>query len=223
MGIKDAVCDDAKSNLSTDFDPYDVTFHDVYLCFRPYTLFKPNVSVKARHFDYHIPEGYRFQHICMNETIEYEHDIPTYGNHRRLWAMWGEYKYLPKQRWVHNLEHGGIVMLYHPCALRSEVDKLKKLVQNCLYRYIITPYQDLLPERPLALVAWGNSLEMSVVSTEMAVKFIQKFALKAPEKLPDQGQYDHMLIQNATIVSDYHDSRLCPYNFGFNDDKESLF
>lgn len=223
MGVADPICDDAKSKLETDFDPYDVTFHEEFLCVRPYKPYMPNTKTKAHHLSYNIPKGYRFSHICMNETIEYKENIPTYGNHRKLWAAWGEYKYVPKQRWVHNLEHGGIVMLYHPCALHSEVQKLRDIVENCLYRHIITPYSDLTPERPLALVAWGNSVEMSVVSTEIAVSFIEKYALKAPEKLPDQGQYEHLLIKNATVISDYHDIRLCPYQSGLNLDKNGPF
>lgn len=26
------------------------------------------------------------------------------GSHRPAWAKYGEYKFLPKQRWLHNLE-----------------------------------------------------------------------------------------------------------------------
>ncbi|XP_063700234.1 uncharacterized protein LOC134830621 isoform X2 [Culicoides brevitarsis] len=211
MGIPNPVCDDAKSNLATDFDPDDITFHEEFLCMRSYKQFMPNTSVKARHLTYNIPKGYRFRHICMNETIEYKENIPSYGNHRALWAAWGEYKFLPKQRWVHNLEHGGIVMLYHTCALHSEVQKLREIVENCLYRHIITPYSDLTAKRPLAIVAWGNTLEMSVVSPEIVLNFIKKYALQAPEKIPDQGQYQHLLIKNATIISDFEDSKLCPY------------
>lgn len=224
MGVADPICDDAKSNLETDFDPDDITFHEEFLCVRPYKPYMPNTKTKAHHLSYNIPEGYRFKHICMNETIAYKENIPTYGNHRKLWATWGEYKFVPKQRWVHNLEHGGIVMLYHPCALHSEVEKLRDIVKNCLYRHIITPYSELTPERPLALVAWGQSVEMSAVSAEIAVSFIEKYALKAPEKLPDQGQYSHLLIKNATIISDYHDSRLCPYQTALNlSDKKGPF
>uniref|UniRef100_A0A336MHI8 CSON001827 protein n=1 Tax=Culicoides sonorensis TaxID=179676 RepID=A0A336MHI8_CULSO len=225
MGVADPVCDDGNTNLATDFDPNDVTFHEEFLCTRPFKFkeFKPNKTRKAHHLSYNIPKGYRFNHICMNETIEYKENIPTYGDHRKLWAAWGEYKFLPKQRWIHNLEHGGIVMLYHPCALQYEVQKLKDIVANCLYRHIITPYSDLTAERPLALVAWENSVEMSVVSTEIAVSFIRKYALQAPEKLPDQGQYQHMLIKNSTIISDYNDSRLCPYQLELNGDKNGPF
>lgn len=69
------------------------------------------------------------------------------GTHRPLWGVFGEYKFLPKQRWLHNLEHGAIVMLYHPCADRNEVNLLKKIVKNCLYKHIITPYNLLEPNR----------------------------------------------------------------------------
>lgn len=54
---------------------------------------------------------------------------------------------LPNQktffRWLHNLEHGAIVMLYHPCADPDEVEKLRRILTGCLYRYVITPYDEL--------------------------------------------------------------------------------
>lgn len=69
------------------------------------------------------------------------------GSHRPLWAVYGEYQFLPRQRWIHNLEHGAVVMLYHPCANKNQVQLLKKIVKMCLYRHIITPYNLLTPER----------------------------------------------------------------------------
>lgn len=69
------------------------------------------------------------------------------GTHRPLWAAYGEYTFLPIQRWIHNLEHGAVVMLYHPCANKNEVQYLKKVVKLCLYRHIITPYNLLSSER----------------------------------------------------------------------------
>jgi len=222
MGQPDPVCDDATTNLATDFDPYDITFHDVMLCIRPYKQFMPNVKTKAHHREYKIPDEMNFEHICMNETIEYDYDIPTFGHHRKLWAQWGEYQYLPSQRWIHNLEHGGVVLLYHPCALRSEVDRLRQIVSNCIYRHIITPFPSLSAKRPIALLTWGHSLEMSVVSDSLAISFIRKHALHGRENLPDQGQYNHLLTKNATTISDYHDSKLCPYYFRFNSTDDEL-
>lgn len=69
------------------------------------------------------------------------------GTHRPLWPKYGEYKYVPKQRWLHNLEHGAIVMLYHPCADEREIAKLKRIIQKCLFRHIITPYNGLTTDR----------------------------------------------------------------------------
>ena len=44
-------------------------------------------------------------------------------------------------------QHGGVVMLYHPCANQLEVQKLKELVKGCLRRHIITPYNLLNEDR----------------------------------------------------------------------------
>ena len=40
----------------------------------------------------------------------------------------GKYEYLPPQRWLHNLEHGGIAFLYHPCAEQSVIDSLHEIL-----------------------------------------------------------------------------------------------
>lgn len=100
-------------------------------------------------------------------------------------------------------------MLYHPCANKSEIDKLRHLLKKCLFRHIITPYK-LSNERPLGLVAWGVSLEMSSFDKTIALNFIQKYAKTGPEKVSRQGQYKEMLIEEAKIVSDEEDSQICP-------------
>ncbi|KAJ8967656.1 hypothetical protein NQ314_002691 [Rhamnusium bicolor] len=132
------------------------------------------------------------------------------GTHRPLWAVYGEYTFLPRQRWIHNLEHGGVVMLYHPCANKNQVNTLRNLVKSCLYRHVITPYNLLSLDRPLALVTWGHRLEMSKVASEIVVDFIKKHALHGPEKTHRDGQYSLMLEEHANVVSNIEDSNLCP-------------
>ena len=79
-------------------------------------------------------------HVCMNQTIQYNDTIPvrweersfmflwgwflntstllvSRGNHRPIWANFGEYLYVPVQRWLHNLE----VFLTIFSKLESEV------------------------------------------------------------------------------------------------------
>ena len=57
------------------------------------------------------------------------------------------FRFVPRQRWLHNIEHGAVVMLYDPCVLDSEVNKLKNIVRNCIKKHIITPTTFLSQER----------------------------------------------------------------------------
>lgn len=131
------------------------------------------------------------------------------GSHRPLWPKYGEYAYVPPQRWIHNLEHGAIVALYHPCANQQEVTKLKSLIKKCLYRHIITPYALLNSDKPFALVAWGRSLELPFVDSKMSIGFIRMNALQGPEQMARDGEYDEMIIDAAKTLS-INDSALCP-------------
>lgn len=120
------------------------------------------------------------------------------------------YTYVPPQRWIHNLEHGGIVALYHPCADAKNVQLLITLVSSCLYRHVITPSQRLEPSRPFALIAWGKSLELSVIDENVVIGFIRMNALQGPEKVSRDGQYSQALLRKAAIVSTPDDDLLCP-------------
>ncbi|XP_057654821.1 uncharacterized protein LOC130893064 [Diorhabda carinulata] len=206
MGISDPQCDDGETNLNIDWDNNPVN----YTCLDRKDLYKPSSYIHPVHTVERIPTFYVASHKCMNESIQYSTSIPTFGTHRPLWPIYGEYKFLPKQRWLHNLEHGAVVMLYHPCANKNEVKLLKNLVKGCLFKHIITPYNLLNPSRPLALVTWGHSLEMSKVSENLAVRFIREHALKGYESTFKNGQYNYGILQRADFVSDLYDSVVCP-------------
>lgn len=117
---------------------------------------------------------------------------------------------MPPQRWIHNLEHGAIVALYHPCAESKNIQRLRELVSNCLYRHVITASQLLQPDRPFAMIAWGKSLEMSVIDATVVMGFIRMNALQGPEKIARDGQYTQSLVQRARLVSTQDDELLCP-------------
>ena len=78
-----------------------------------------------------IPKRYMPIHRCMKTYIRYTERIPMIGPHRPLWAKYGEYLYLPPQRWLHNIEHGAIVLLYHPCSDAEQVN-LTSFVLLCV-------------------------------------------------------------------------------------------
>jgi len=151
-------------------------------------------------------------HRCMDERIDYNDVPPLRGDHRPNWAIFGEYLYLPEQRWLHNLEHGSIILLYHPCANGELIEKMRNLVTSCLYRHIITPYNKLKKDHPVALVAWGAKLELNTYDENSALNFITNHAKIAPENLTKLGKYDTYLLKRSTppVGSNIIDDNLCP-------------
>ncbi|XP_047740934.1 uncharacterized protein LOC108665218 [Hyalella azteca] len=144
---------------------------------------------------------------------QYEERVPSYGDHRPIWPAFGEYKFVPPQRWLHNIEHGAVVMLYHPCTQPHLVAQLRTLVTGCLYKHVITPYTPLTPAKPLALVAWGCRMEMAYVDATQVKDFIRSHALKGPEGiLRKQGLYTEGLVQASHVPEGHSDEglELCP-------------
>ena len=143
----------------------------------PYTEYFPSSG------NMHIAEG----------PIYYEEDLPSSGPHRPQWAKWGEYTYLPPQRWLHNLEHGGITFLYHPCADQRIIDELKELINDIpedddgAFRWILTPSARL--RTPLAILAWEWKYEAECVDQEIARDFVQRQYRQAPEDIARDGAY----------------------------------
>jgi len=207
-------CDDGKHNLERDWDPKDST---------PYTCTGDELSPKSKkpklECDY-MPPGYEPPHYCMDNCINYNRTIPTHDGHRPLWGLWGTYKYIPRQRWLHNIEHGTVVMLYHPCANTEEVEKLKKQVRGCLRKHVITPDITMPEETPLVLVAWGCRLLMTHFDEFQVVKFIKEKALHGPGGTdPRDGSWDLGLLEQSKTVkgSDYNDTNLCPEHTRISD------
>jgi hypothetical protein len=95
------------------------------------------------------------QHV--SGSIDYPDPPPTSGPHNSCWGNWGvQDAELRPKRWVHNLEHGGVVFLYH-CeqACPDELQALQNLVQDRPLT-VVTAYAAL-PTR-FAAVAWGYRL-----------------------------------------------------------------
>ncbi|XP_027201272.2 uncharacterized protein LOC113795277 isoform X1 [Dermatophagoides pteronyssinus] len=212
MGEISPECDDAKSNLDIDWNGSPIN----HTCYhrQPFPI---DLNIKSIVECEKLSSNYMPQHFCIKDSIDYNQTIPTYGDHRPLWPKFGEYQFVPPQRWLHNVEHGAIIMLYHPCTHPIMVDKLRKLVKNCIRKHIITPDSTRLNyKRPLALIAWGCRLQMNFVQTNEIISFIRKHALHGPEgKLSKEGQYDFNLIRQADIPigSNYDDDILCPFSF----------
>lgn len=210
MGVPSGGCDDGQTNLDVDWDGDSVN----YTCFTPSRPLYPNFEVASQLFCDEVPPGFVPIHHCMSEKLQYSDLLPTYGDHRPLWAKYGEYRFVPRERWLHNVEHGAVIMLYDPCVLDTMVEKLKGIVKKCLPKHVITSTTFLSVERPLALIAWGCRLEMSYIDEQEVVQFIRKYGMKGPEgNMPSDGQYDYMMVESVADVNhinNLNSGRLCP-------------
>ncbi|KAH8262066.1 hypothetical protein KR038_011855 [Drosophila bunnanda] len=217
--LREIICDDGKSNLRLDYDPNDIRDSLNYLCITSNrSLYQPDLTREALLTEHFLPIAYLPPAKCMNESIEYTHLPVTNGAYRPLPAEYGVYSYLPPQRYLRNLAEGAIVMLYHPCAFPGQVEQLQHMVSGCLYRHLISPSQALSAERPLALLAWSHSLEMSVVDWRLVADFIQKHAKQGPLALEELSRvvgkreaYKEGLTTEARLVTTADDYELCGY------------
>eukprot|EP00466_Bigelowiella_natans_P020894 jgi/Bigna1/71825/fgenesh1_pg.17_\ len=131
-----------------------------------------------------------------------EAETPSSGEHRPVWAKWGEYQQLWPERWIHNLEHGGIAFLYHPCASQETVDQLRHLAKTFdpaggRFRYILTPYPKL--QSAIGLASWQWLFEADcpgspAVSQEMR-RFMTEHYRHAREDLPWDGVFNETWIR----------------------------
>ena len=130
----------------------------------------------------------------ISGPIYYTQIIPSSGAHRPQWAVWGEYTYLPPQRWLHNLEHGGVALLYHPCASSDDIDALRSFAQSYPedetgpFRWILTPYSGL--RTPIAVVTWEWLFELSCFDELAISQFVERFYRKAPEDIARDGGFN---------------------------------
>lgn len=205
-------CDDDEGSIESDFNFNEIELDSYkFLCLENQSRYDPSTNINPIQKEHIIPPAFQASVVCTNEVINYpDHKLPTYGSFRPYPPLYGDYKFLPIQRWMHTLKLGGVVGLYHPCANKMEINKLKSSIQSCLYSHVITPSTLLSPERPLAVLTYGRSLEMSVLEP----RFIRDF-IRTKNKSVEivQGQrYNKGLIQEARLVTTLEDTNLCPYS-----------
>lgn len=150
--------------------------------------------------------GERALHIDEPDPIAYEAPLPLCGNHRPQWGKWGEYEYIPPQRWLHNMEHGGAAFLYDPCVPEAVVDQVRAYAtalepdDGGAYRWILTPYPNL--PTPIAVVTWGHGLEMNCFDEESVTAFLSDTYRMGPEDVRSDGTYDRLWLNRGPDLPD---------------------
>jgi hypothetical protein len=144
-------------------------------------------------------EGYDHVDVCSHVT--YGTNPPSSGNHYPIWAAYQSYTTpVPEGFWVHNLEHGSIVISYNcsdgcaadVAAAQQMIDSLApdpvctSLGQGVSRRIVMTPDPKL--DVPFAASAWGWTLKAFCFDPGPFTDFANAHYDQGREDLCDQGE-----------------------------------
>mmetsp|Transcript_43655 Transcript_43655/g.48916 ORF Transcript_43655/g.48916 Transcript_43655/m.48916 type:complete len:469 (-) Transcript_43655:11-1417(-) len=173
------------------------------------------------------------RHVCVQHPIFYDNTAfgenknipPALGRHRERWAKWGEYDFIPPQRWMHNAEHGGAIFLYHPCLDEDSKCALRRVIQQWQdkigiikwqgdsqidefvpaarddedkFRFILTPYKNLWT--PFSIVLWGNIYSSKCFNEIEINAFLASHYRTAFEDWPPNGAYNYLWTDLASTA-----------------------
>jgi len=120
----------------------------------------------------------------VEQPVDHGDTPPAGGDHDRCWAEWGVHQTaVPAHNWVHNLEHGGIVLLYN-CAdgCDDDVTALAEVADSTDgLSWLMTPYGDM--DSRFAVVAWERRMLLDCVDEAAISGFIADHADNAPESV----------------------------------------
>nr|XP_026692495.1 uncharacterized protein LOC100186103 isoform X1 [Ciona intestinalis] len=137
-------------------------------------------------------------HIPMGEPIEQFYpkgEIPNRGDHRELFAMYGEHRYVPPGEYIHNLEHNAVVFMYHPCTPDALVKQLRCVATSCTWKHLITAHKNLTKEHPIAVLTYGNVYQMSSINVSDVRAWVRHAIQYGGESHDDeQGSLNYTLV-----------------------------
>jgi len=137
-------------------------------------------------------------HVPLGSFIEWSTNPPATGEHFNVWAGWDRnYANLERGYYVHNAEHGGIILLYNcPDGCQLTVDKLIDVVRTMdpdpacdapvRNRAIITSDPLLPPGIEVAAVAW-DTIYTATCFDPFVKTFARQHYARGPEDLCTDG------------------------------------
>ncbi len=135
-------------------------------------------------------------HVPICSAVAYSSNPPTSGSHYPIWASYRSYP-APVARgfWVHDLEHGAIVITYNCQNCAGQIAALEAFLAArpvdplCIspvrHRFVVTP--DPLLDTVFAASAWGHALRSSCFDLDALGAFIDAHYARAPENLCGDG------------------------------------
>ena len=137
-------------------------------------------------------------HVAEGSGVTYRSNPPASGPHYPVWARYQAYTTaVARPYWVHNLEHGAIVLAHRPDAspalISTLTDTFRSLPNDsqCGHaRALLTP--DPLLTRPVAVIAANFVLEGDCVSPARILQFT--LAHREP------GPGEHLRLGHAPLI-----------------------
>jgi Protein of unknown function (DUF3105) len=138
------------------------------------------------------------KHRPQGSEILWSTNPPTSGEHFPIWAQYDRtYATLDRGFWVHNLEHGSIVLAHRCEDCPAEVAMLEETVRamptdractDPVRQRAIVVADPLLPaEMPFAAIAWGALYAATCIDPPAIAQFTADFYGSGPEDLCNDG------------------------------------
>lgn len=132
-------------------------------------------------------------HAAEGTAVTYRNNPPASGPHYPVWARYQSYTTaVARPYWVHNLEHGAIVLVHRPDASSALVSRLTDTFRalpndaQCGHpRALLTP--DPLLSRAVAVIAANFVLEGECVGPDAIRRFALAHRNQGPENICDSG------------------------------------
>lgn len=133
----------------------------------------------------------RADHVPDGSPLTFGTRPPTSGAHYAAW--YPSYGVVDQEvspgNWVHNLEHGAIVLLYNcPGGCPELVSQLREMhptlprgknARRGVPRMLAIPYADM--DRRIAVIAWGRILELDELDQAQILQFYEAYLDRGPE------------------------------------------
>ena len=140
-------------------------------------------------------------HVDAGADVEYIHNPPTSGDHWPYWGRWMDHQHedVPREIYVHNLEHGGIAVVVGPSTTPALEEQLRAayeaipLDDACVdaghpHQRALLVYDGELDDA-VAVVAWDDLLEGECVNAAQLAEFVARRRNHGPEHECGDGQW----------------------------------
>lgn len=129
-------------------------------------------------------------HVAAFSSFTNQHYPPSSGPHYADSLKPGFYSTpVPEGRYIHNLEHGYIVVLFKRSVdnglLAAQLRDLPASFPSSKYgaaKLIVAPYDDM--PYPVVALAWDRELPLALADRSMLLRFYQEYVDRGPEDAP---------------------------------------